>query len=47
MFGVLMMLGVWGESIICVMVLRGVLLMSRGDRYMWKAGLSGELDYIG
>nr|DAZ91245.1 TPA_asm: ND4 [Gammarus fossarum] len=46
-FGVLMMLGVWGESMICVMVLSGVLLMSSGDSYMWKAGLSGELDYIG
>nr|DAZ91232.1 TPA_asm: ND4 [Gammarus fossarum] len=46
-FGVLMMLGVWGESLVCVMVLSGVLLMSSGDSYIWKAGLSGELDYIG
>lgn len=42
-----MMLGVWGERLMWVIAIRGALLMSSSDRYIWKTGLRGELDYIG
>lgn len=41
------MFGVWGESIIWILTIRGVFLISRGDNGVWKISLRGEFDYLG
>lgn len=42
-----MVSGIWGESLIWILASRGLLIITRSDRLIWKRGLTGELDFIG
>nr|YP_009339287.1 NADH dehydrogenase subunit 4 [Eulimnogammarus cyaneus]APL97177.1 NADH dehydrogenase subunit 4 [Eulimnogammarus cyaneus] len=46
-FSVVVLMSVWGESLVWVMLMSGLMVMSSSDSLVWKAGQAGELDYIG
>nr|APL97243.1 NADH dehydrogenase subunit 4 [Garjajewia cabanisii] len=45
-FSMVVVSGVWGESLFLVVLMSGLMVMSSSDSLVWKAGLSGELDYV-
>nr|DAZ91271.1 TPA_asm: ND4 [Gammarus pulex] len=47
LLSLLMVSGIWGESLIWVLASSGLLMMTSSDSLIWKSGLIGELDFIG
>nr|YP_009118047.1 NADH dehydrogenase subunit 4 [Brachyuropus grewingkii]AJF22808.1 NADH dehydrogenase subunit 4 [Brachyuropus grewingkii] len=45
-FSAMVVSSVWGESLLWVLFMSGVVVMSSSDGLVWKVGLSGELDYV-
>nr|APL97217.1 NADH dehydrogenase subunit 4 [Acanthogammarus victorii] len=46
-FSLVVLSSVWGESLVWLSLMSGLIVMSSSDSMVWKAGLLGELDYIG
>nr|YP_008964135.1 NADH dehydrogenase subunit 4 [Eulimnogammarus verrucosus]AHB14322.1 NADH dehydrogenase subunit 4 [Eulimnogammarus verrucosus] len=46
-FSVVLVAGLWGESLLWVMLMSGFMVMSSSDNLIWKIGLVGEHDYVG
>nr|YP_009107167.1 NADH dehydrogenase subunit 4 [Eulimnogammarus vittatus]AIT99451.1 NADH dehydrogenase subunit 4 [Eulimnogammarus vittatus] len=46
-FSTVLVAGFWGESLVLMVFMSGLVSMSSSDNLVWKVGLSGELDYVG